>query len=229
MSDIVEYCFAKEGRNITDRLLLQCALTELQYYHDANMEMSGNAATRPVLLILLAAGVFFMQAGFAAVCAGAVRKKNVQNTMLKNLLDACGASVTFFAVGYAIAFGGSDPTSPTKTFMGTKNFFLIDVPDLAFWMFQFTFSAASATIVAGALAERCQMTAYLAYSIIISGWVYPIVAHAVWDAQGILSATNIEPLWGVGMIDFAGSGVVHITGGLTALVAASIIGPRRGR
>jgi ammonium transporter, Amt family len=159
-----------------------------------------------VLLVLAASTVFFMQAGFAMVCAGAVRKKNVQNTMLKNLLDACGASIAFSAFGYAFAFGGTDPSSDQKTFMGTTNFFLMNVKDYAFWLFQYAFSAAATTIVAGALAERCQMTAYLGYSIVLSGWVYPIVAHAIWDYQGILSATNVAPLFGVGMIDFAGSG-----------------------
>ena len=98
-----------------------------------------------------------MQAGFAMVCAGAVRKKNVQNTMLKNLLDACGAAVAYFMVGYAFSFGGMDESSPEKNFVGTKNFFLMDVDDLGFWLFQYAFSAASATIVAGTLAERCQM------------------------------------------------------------------------
>ena len=85
------------------------------------------------------------------VCAGAVRKKNVQNTMLKNLLDACGAAIAFFTVGYAFAFGGSDATSPDKSFVGTSNFFLMDVDDYAFWLFEYAFSAASATIVAGTL------------------------------------------------------------------------------
>ena len=88
-----------------------------------------------------------MQAGFAMLCAGAVRKKNVQNTMLKNLLDACGAALAFFILGYAIAFGGDDASIPKKTFIGTTNFFLMDVDDLAFWLFQYAFSAASATIV----------------------------------------------------------------------------------
>jgi ammonium transporter, Amt family len=102
-----------------------------------------------------------MQSGFAMLCAGAVRKKNVQNTMLKNLLDACGASLAFFSVGYAFAFGGDDPDSPRKSFIGTGNYFLMDVDDMAFWLFEYAFSAASATIVAGTLAERCQMVAYL--------------------------------------------------------------------
>jgi ammonium transporter, Amt family len=132
-------------------------------------------------------------------------------SMLKNLLDACGASLAFFAVGYAFAFGGMEPTSSKKTFVGNTNFFLMDVNDLAFWVFQYAFSAASATIVAGTLAERCQMAAYLCYSFMLSGWVYPIIVHAIWNPNGFLSANSVDPLWGVGMIDFAGSGVVVST------------------
>ena len=85
------------------------------------------------------------------------------------------------------------------------------------------------TIIAGTLAERCQMIAYLCYSLLLSGWVYPIIVHAIWSSRGCLSASAENPLWGVGMVDFAGSGVVHLTGGTTALIAAIILGPRRGR
>jgi ammonium transporter, Amt family len=73
------------------------------------------------------------------------------------------------------------------------------------------------------------MVAYLAYSVVISGWVYPIIVHAIWSSRGFLSPTAVDPLWGVGMVDFAGSGVVHLTGGTTAFFAAIILGPRRGR
>jgi ammonium transporter, Amt family len=155
------------------------------------------------------------------LCAGCVRHKNVGNTMLKNLLDACGSALAFFTVGFAFAFGGDNSASSSKTFIGSTNFFLMDVEDLAFWLFQYSFSAASATIVAGALAERSQMVAYLCYSVILGGLVYPVVAHAVWSAHGFLSPDSLEPLWGVGMIDFAGSAVVHMSGGITALVAVS--------
>lgn len=85
------------------------------------------------------------------------------------------------------------------------------------------------TIIAGTLAERCQMLAYLYYSILLSGWVYPVIVHAVWSPRGFLSAFAPNPLLGVGVVDFAGSGVVHLTGGTTALFAAIILGPRRGR
>lgn len=187
---------------------------------------------RSIFLVYSAALVFFMQAGFAMLCAGSVRKKNVQNTMLKNLLDACGAAVGFFVLGYGLAFGGMDDTTDNRTTFvefGSGGFFAQDVPDFAFWMFQYAFSAASATIVAGTLAERCQMAAYLCYSIMVSTIVYPIIAHAVWNPKGFLSPNASNPLFDVGMIDFAGSGVVHLTGGTTALLATLILGPRRGR
>jgi hypothetical protein len=83
----------------------------------------------------------------------------------------------------------------------------------------FKFSAASATIVAGTLAERCQMAAYLCYSVMLTGWVYPVIAHSVWSPHGFLSTELDDPLFGSGMVDFAGGGVVHLTGGLTALFA----------
>lgn len=105
----------------------------------------------------------------------------------------------------------------------------MNVENTAFWFFQFAFAATSATIVAGTLAERCQMTAYLSYSLFLSAFVYPVVVHSIWSNNGFLSANNSNPLWGVGMIDFAGSAVVHITGGMTALIATNILGPRTGR
>lgn len=118
-----------------------------------------------------------MQAGFAALCAGAVRRKNVANTMLKNLLDACGAAIAFAAIGFAFSYGDGDSSS--STFVGTKHFFLQDDVDPAFFFFQFAFSATAVTIVAGTLAERCQMAAYLCYSFILTGFIYPVVAHAI--------------------------------------------------
>jgi len=200
---------------------LKC-LTDLLLEQDrADREFS-----RTIYLIYSAALVFFMQAGFAMLCAGSVRKKNVQNTMLKNLLDACGASIAFFSFGYAFAFGDS---SNPNSFVGTTNFFLMDVEDYAFWMFHYAFSAASATIVAGTLAERCQMAAYLCYSLLLAGFVYPIIVHAFWSTSGFMNIDREDPFLGVGVIDFAGGGVVHLTGGTTALFASMILGPRKGR
>mmetsp|Transcript_24608 Transcript_24608/g.49847 ORF Transcript_24608/g.49847 Transcript_24608/m.49847 type:complete len:451 (-) Transcript_24608:195-1547(-) len=148
--------------------------------------------------------------------------------MLKNLLDACGAAIGFWSVGYAFAFGGTNFGGPS-TFIGNANFFMMGMDNYAEWIFQFAFAATSATIVAGTLAERCQMAAYLCYSIVLTGFVYPVVVHSIWSANGFLSAKSANPLWDTGVIDFAGSSVVHVTGGFTALIATKILGARKGR
>eukprot|EP00560_Eucampia_antarctica_P007595 CAMPEP_0197827126 /NCGR_PEP_ID=MMETSP1437-20131217/3985_1 /TAXON_ID=49252 ORGANISM="Eucampia antarctica, Strain CCMP1452" /NCGR_SAMPLE_ID=MMETSP1437 /ASSEMBLY_ACC=CAM_ASM_001096 /LENGTH=501 /DNA_ID=CAMNT_0043427863 /DNA_START=119 /DNA_END=1624 /DNA_ORIENTATION=- len=189
--------------------------------------------TAPVnTFYLLFAGtlVFFMQVGFAMLCAGSVRQKNVKNIMLKNLLDACGGAIGFFVCGYAFAQGGGG-----NKFIGSEGrwFFLQDVSlgaDYISWFFQFAFAATAATIVAGTVAERCKMEAYLCYSFMLSAFVYPVVNHSIWNGDGFLScAADPRPIFDIGMIDFAGSGVVHMTGGCTALIAAIILGPRQGR
>ncbi len=182
--------------------------------------------------------MFLMQAGFAMVCAGAVQTKNVRNTMLKNLLDGCGAALGFYCFGFAFAYGGSKFGGPT-TFIGHSDFFLMNISEnfflsptvnpMAYWFFQFAFAATAATIVAGTLAERCQMGAYLMYSFLLTGFIYPVVAHSIWSPNGVFSPTNVNRLFGTGAIDFSGCGVIHMTGGITGLVAAKILGPRKGR
>jgi len=183
-----------------------------------------------LFLLYAASLVFFMQAGFAMVCAGSVRKICVQNSMLKNIMDACGAALGFWSFGYAFAYGDGSSNS----FIGATHFFLsdLDVSQYTMWLFQYAFAATSATIVVGTLAERCQMTAYLVYSFVLTGFVYPVVARAVWSEHGFLNYDNGK-MFGeeiaIGVIDFAGSGVVHITGGTTALMATKILKPRKGR
>eukprot|EP00538_Stauroneis_constricta_P002897 CAMPEP_0119560260 /NCGR_PEP_ID=MMETSP1352-20130426/14432_1 /TAXON_ID=265584 /ORGANISM="Stauroneis constricta, Strain CCMP1120" /LENGTH=276 /DNA_ID=CAMNT_0007608203 /DNA_START=60 /DNA_END=886 /DNA_ORIENTATION=+ len=214
----------------SSELLLQCVANRLsQEYQSQSASIEANLQySRELYLVISAALVFFMQAGFAMVCAGSVRRKNLQNTMLKNLLDACGASVAFWSVGYAFAFGTT--SGGLRVLFGTTNFFLMNIDDnFAFWVFQYAFSAAAATIVAGTLSERCQMNAYFYYSVFLSGWVYPVVVHVVWSEDGFLSTASSKPLLGIGVVDVAGSGVVHLTGGFSALIAAWVLGPRRGR
>ena len=139
-----------------DSRLLDCIST--QYHAIEAKHAKAHDDTTNWLLVLAGALVFFMQAGFAMVCAGAVRKKNVQNTMMKNILDACCASVAFYCLGYAFAFGDrADEIDNGPTFAGTVNFFTTgrkEEVDIAFWFFQFCFSATAVTIVAGSLAER---------------------------------------------------------------------------
>lgn len=122
--------------------------------------------------------MFLMQAGFAMISAGSVRQKNIQNTLMKNLLDACGAAIGFWAIGYSFSYSylGQVP-SEKGTFIGNSYFFMtgldaqtgFDSASYDKWFFHFAFAATSATIVAGALAERCQMISYVLYSFIITG------------------------------------------------------------
>jgi Ammonium Transporter Family len=140
-------------------LLLQCISDTFQ-----QQETDRKTDLHAFLFVVAGAMIFFMQAGFAMLCAGSVRIKNVTNTMLKNLLDACGSALAFFLVGYAFAFGGqSDEGYTDTTFLGSKEFCTVG-PSAAFWFFQYTFSATSVTIVAGTLAERCQMAAVRCYT-----------------------------------------------------------------
>jgi Amt family ammonium transporter len=207
-------------------------LTEEQAICCINSAVEGSVTGINTFFLLWAgANVFLMQSGFAMLCAGSVRSKNVKNIMLKNLLDACGGAVGFWSIGYALAYGGAEPTS--KGFIGDKGFFMAEgfteSGALIGWYFQFAFAATAATIVAGTVAERCKMQAYIMYSLFLTGFVYPVVVYAIWGSSGFLTAFNEDALFGVGMVDFAGSGVVHMTGGYTAMVAAIILGPRKGR
>lgn len=179
--------------------------------------------TDTFFLLFGGALVFLMQAGFAMLCAGSVRAKNVKNILLKNMLDGCGGALGFFAIGFGFAYGG------TGTFIGNEYFFLNNFDAYAEWFFQFAFAATAATIVAGTVAERCKMAAYLCYSVFLTGFVYPVIVRSIWSSAGFLTAFRSDPFLDIGMIDFAGSGVVHLTGGITALIAAIILGPRRGR
>lgn len=164
--------------------------------------------------------VFFMQAGFGMVEAGFIRSKNTCNILTKNFLDFCMATIGFFIFGYAIMFGTGN------NFMGFTGWFLVDakspvdLPLPAFWLFQAAFCGAAATIVAGGMAERMKFKAYLIYSFLISAIIYPIIGHWIWGG-GWLASMNFA--------DFAGSAVVHTTGGVAALIGTIILKPRIGK
>ncbi|MBZ0271126.1 ammonium transporter [bacterium] len=173
-----------------------------------------------VWVLVSAALVFFMQAGFGMVEAGFIRAKNTCNILMKNFMDFCIASLMFFLVGYALMFGKGNG------FIGFSGFLMNDapnpsaIPTMAFWMFQAVFVGAAATIVAGAVAERIKFKAYLIYTIPLSMLIYPIIGHWTWGG-GWLS--------GLGFADFAGSTVVHATGGFAGLMGAIALGPRLGK
>jgi Amt family ammonium transporter len=194
-------------------------------------ELEGVEAVQAALdntwILIAAILVIFMQAGFALVEAGLTRAKSVANIMMKNMMDFCVGVLAFGAFGYAIAFGtGND-------FMGTNGWFLgsnitenyldgLTLSGPTFFIFQVAFAATAATIVSGAMAERTKFKSYVVYSFIITALVYPIVVHWTWGGGWLAN-------FGDGYLDFAGSGIVHMTGGVAALVGAIFLGPRIGK
>lgn len=184
-----------------------------------------------VYLLFSAYLVFVMQLGFAMLCAGSVRAKNVMNIMLSNVVDAAVGSISYYLFGFAFAFGVGSDSNP---FIGSRYFALSEIPnttyDYSFFLFQWAFAIAVAGITSGSIAERTQFTAYLIFSFFLTGFVYPVVAHWVWSSTGWLSPSSTTTLlFGSGAIDFAGSGVVHLVGGIAGLWGSFVEGPRVGR
>ncbi|GKY98313.1 hypothetical protein MPSEU_000788900 [Mayamaea pseudoterrestris] len=221
-SVLFSQCLEEYGaRNVTN--VMRCVTSGLE-----TKQMTNETEIKNFIVLICGFLVFMMQVGFAMLCAGCVRRKNVSNTLLKNLLDACGAAIAWYTFGFAFAYGGGD-VSNGKTFAGTQNFFMTGDINLTDWFFEYSFSATCVTIIAGTLAERSRMSAYVAYSLFMVAFVYPIIVHSIWSVNGFLSRTAEDPLLGIGVLDFSGSGVIHLTGGTTALIATLILGARRGR
>ncbi len=171
-----------------------------------------------IWLVLTAALVMFMQAGFAMVEAGLTRAKNAGNILMKNLLDFSVGVVAYWAIGWAIMYGADK-----LGLIGTNQFFLAGATSSTFrdWMFQVVFAATAATIASGAMAERTKFSAYLVYSVFISAIIYPVSGHWIWASDGWLAK--------MGFHDFAGSTVVHSVGAWAGLAGAILIGPRVGK
>jgi Amt family ammonium transporter len=167
--------------------------------------------------------VFFMQAGFAMVEAGFCRAKNATNLMAKNTIDFVMASLVFMAVGFALMMGND-----YHGLIGTSGWFLhgdsYDVGRYLMFFWQLVFAGTAATIVSGAVAERLKFKAYFMYSLAVIAIIYPIYGHWVWGG-GWLSKLP----FGIGHVDFAGSGVVHTIGGFVGLAGAIVLGPRFGK
>ncbi|MFQ5771468.1 MAG: ammonium transporter [bacterium] len=179
-----------------------------------------------VWVLLAGVLVMFMQAGFAMLETGFTRSKNAVNILMKNLMDFSFGTLSYWIVGFGIMFGGGN------LLFGTSGFFLNDtgntfeslswstIPLEGKYFFQLVFAATAATIVSGAMAERTKFIAYIFYSIVITAFIYPVVGHWIWGGGWLAE---------MGMWDFAGSTVVHSTGGWLALTGAVVLGPRIGK
>ncbi len=184
------------------------------------------SAANTIWVLLGAALVFFMQAGFAMVETGFTRAKNAGNIIMKNLMDFSIGTPIFWIIGFGLMFGGGNG------FIGSINGLASEanygsgmlpdgVPFFAYLIFQTVFCATAATIVSGAMAERTKFVSYCIYSLCISLFVYPISGHWIWSSNGWLAE--------MGFHDFAGSTAVHMVGGVAAFVGALILGPRIGK
>lgn len=188
--------------------------------------MSLDKETVDIAWVLLSAAlVMLMQAGFCCLETGMSRAKSSINVAIKNLIDFCIAGPLFWLAGYGLMFGAS-----WYGIVGTDSFALSAESSpklLAFVLFQLVFCGTSTTIISGAVAERISFTAYLVISVFVSCFLYPVFGHWVW------AGTQIEQPAGwlarLGFIDFAGSTVVHSLGGWFSLVAVLMLGPRIGR
>lgn len=204
-------------------LMLMAFFTRTAHAQEIAGDESLLSAVDTVWVLIAAFLVFFMQAGFGFLEAGFVRSKNVVNIIAENLMDTTAITVGFIIAGFGLMFGTGNK------FFGTEWFMLYDIPDvypgltiptLAFFFFQFAFSAAAATIASGLMAERTDFRADLVYSFFSGLLIYPIFGHWVWGGGWLAE---------LGYLDFAGSSVVHMVGAFIGLAGTIVLGKRRDK
>jgi len=195
------------------------------------MKANYDEALDTIWEIVAALLVFFMHAGFSMLEAGCVRFKNTQNILAKNLVVVTVGFLSWWLSGWAFAYGES-----SNQWIGLGGFAMTGffeetgdgpVPTSKFrnWFFQGAFCATCSTIVSGAVAERIQLRGFALFTFVMTALIYPVVVYWGWSGVGILSG----PFGFPGLNDFAGSGLVHMSGGVAALVGAIAVGPRKGR
>ena len=187
--------------------------------------------------LICGALVMWMAAGFAMLEAGLVRAKNTTEILTKNIVLYATASIMYLACGYAIMYGGNfflndigvvdvsatlksfsereDGISGSAIYSGASDFF-----------FQVVFAATCMSIVSGAVAERMKLWAFLLFSLVMVGFIYPMQGSWTWGAEGVFGL-NLDDQFG--FKDFAGSGVVHLAGASAALAGVLLLGARKGK
>ncbi|WP_211262533.1 ammonium transporter [Nitriliruptor alkaliphilus] len=208
---------------VTATLMMASAVPAFAQIEDTVDLEALNVFVMTLYLVVATGLVFMMHAGFSMLEAGLSRQKNVANIIGKNLLTITLGIVTYYAVGWAVMYGDL-----VGGFIGTSGFFLSDATGGAGelitteidFAFQAMFAATAATIVSGAVAERIKFGSYLVVVVALTALIYPVVGAWQWGG-GWLDE--------LGFYDFAGSTIVHLTGGVAAFVGAAILGPRLGK
>jgi Amt family ammonium transporter len=214
----------------TTVLLLVLALPALALAQDGPTVADLSLAMDTMWVIVAACLVLFMQAGFAMLEVGFSRMKNVGSVVAKILANLAIAALLFWAVGFALAFGTGN------AIIGTQGWFLAVPPDQvndvygglswtqvplsAKFLFQVAFCAVSLAIVWGTMLERTKFAVYVVFAVVFAGLIYPMVGHWIWGGGWLTE---------LGMQDFAGSTVVHLSGAMAALAGTLLLGPRLGK
>jgi Amt family ammonium transporter len=179
-----------------------------------------------IWVLITAFLVFWMNAGFALLESGFCRRKNAVNILAKNFIVFAITTLIYYAVGFGIMYGnGNDVVGMTGWFVPNdaelfQALHWTSVPVYAKFFFQLVFAGTAATIVSGAVAERIHYSAFMIFSVVMSALIYPVVGHWIWGG-GFLST--------LGVLDFAGSSVVHSVGGWAALSGIIFLRPRIGK
>ncbi|WP_373047906.1 ammonium transporter [Vulgatibacter sp.] len=186
--------------------------------------MAANGLVDTLFVLVCALLVFFMNAGFALLESGLCRARNAASVLAKNFAVFGIAALAYWAVGYGLMFGAAEWA--LGGLVGRSGFFPdgsgsapVAIPESAFFFFQLAFVATAASIVSGAVAERTKYVSYLVFCLACCGVIYPVVGHLAWGGGWLTR---------LGFLDYAGSTVVHATGGTAALVGAWLVGPRQG-
>src|SRR5919197_4035766 len=217
---------------LTISVLLCLAFSATALAADADQTAGVGADT--VWVVVAAVFVMFMQAGFAMLEVGYSRMKNVGTVVAKVITNFSVASISYWAMGFAIAFGATAPW--LFPLIGASGFFPtfspgshMDLPAMsgstapaaAKFMFQFVFCAVSLAIVWGTMIERTKFIVYILFGIPFAAVIYPLISHQLFGG-GFLMAT-------LGSQDFAGSTVVHLTGATAGFAGLLLLGPRIGK
>ena len=205
-------------------------------FADANVDRLGIAGKIPqqvglnsAWVVIAGCFVMFMQGGLAMVEVGFVRGKNAGSIIPKFLVNFAICAAAFWAVGFAVSFGdGNLFTGTSGWFVSNANDFALAWPQYtngvtseALWWFQFTFCAIALAIVWGTTLERIKFSIYIAYAIVFSAVIYPLVAHWIFSDGWLRHNFHVQ--------DFAGSIVVDVTAAAAALAVLVVLGPRRGK
>lgn len=200
---------------------------------DASQIDTGNTTFIIVSTML----VFLMTPALAMFYGGMARKKNVLNTMMNSFATIGIVSVQWVIIGFSIAFGvdsgfanhfiGNGSFIGLESVIGTVGNFAAGIPDGVFLMFQLMFAVITAALITGAFAGRLRFPAFIAFILLWTTIVYDPLAHWVWGVNGWLYGALKGYEW-LHALDFAGGTVVHISSGIAGLVAAIVIGKRKG-